>query len=371
MKKKLRLKTKVLILLLSLFFSLFILEVFIRIFTFPGSRIEPQHFYSKNDTRGWETTKNFKGVVKTWEFKTSVNINSEGFRNFEHTKQKAEDTYRIVGLGDSFTFGFGVPFENNYLRILEKKLNRSSFNIQRYEIIKTGIPGYCLLQEFILLKEQGINYKPDLVLIGFDVNDHVDSLEPFDTVCEGFLIKRVSLQSPFLKGKLFIYKNFQSIYLISKTLKLITSKFIRSKEAKILYNEQLRNEYKQKAFSLTVHLLQEIKEFCQEREIKILLVFIPHKSQVHPDKFKPSMFSHYYSGLDTFLGETCQKNEIAYLNLLPRFKLSATQGEQLYFNIDGHWNSDGHKLAAELIFEKLKELEIIVKNNELSKDTEL
>lgn len=307
MKKKANLKIKALIFLLSLLFSLFILEVFVRIFSFPGSRIEPQYFYSRNDTRCWETTKDFKGVTKTWEFKTDVDVTSEGFRDYEHTKQKIDDTYRIVGLGDSFTFGFGVPFEESYLRILEKKLNQPFPNRQQYEIIKTGIPGYCLLQEFLLLKEEEVNYKPDLVIIGFDVNDHVDSIEPFDTVCEGFLIKRDSLQSPFLKERIFIYKNFQSIYLISKTFKIIKNKLIRNKEAKILYNEQLGKKYKQKALSLTSQLLQEIQGFCQQREIKILLVFIPHKSQVHPDKFKPTMFSHYFNGLDSFLGETCEK----------------------------------------------------------------
>jgi len=365
MKIKANLKTKVSVFLFSLLFSLFVLEVFVRIFSVPGSRIEPQYFYSENDTRGWETTKNFKGVTKTWEFETDIDISSEGFRDYEHTKDKINGTYRIVGLGDSFTFGFGVPFEETYLRILEKKFNQSSPGKQQYEIIKTGIPGYCLLQEFLLFKEEGVNYKPDLVLIGFDVNDHVDSIEPFDTVYKGFLIKRDSLKSSFLKEKVYIYKNFQSIYLIFKTFTIIKNKIFKTKEAKILFDEQLRNEYKQKAFLFTSQVLQEMQEYCQKRDIKILLVFIPHKSQVHPDKFKPTMFSHYFNGLDRFLDETCRRNKITYLNLLPAFKCSAARGEQLYFNIDGHWNSNGHRLAAELIFEKFRELQIINKNNVL------
>jgi lysophospholipase L1-like esterase len=318
--------------------------------------IVPQYFYSKDDVLGYKLSENFKGVTQTREFKTNIDISSEGFRDYEHSRQKKDGTYRIIGLGDSFTFGFGVPFEETYLRILEKKLNQSSSNRQQYEIIKTGIPGYCLLQEFLLLKKKGADYKPDLVLVGFDVNDHVDSIEPFDTVRDGFLIKRDSLQSPLLEERIFIYKNFQSIYLIAKTFKIIKNKLFKNKQARILYDEQLRNEYKQKALSFTSQLLQEIQEFCRQREIKILLVFIPHKSQVHPDICKPTLFSHYFSGLDSFLEQACRENNIAYLNLLPSLESSAKQGEQLYFDIDGHWNSNGHRLAAELIFEKLTKL---------------
>ncbi len=357
-KKKTNLKIRLLIILFSVLLSLCALEILVRIIHMPGMTIVPQHFYSKDDVLGYKLSENFKGVTQTREFKTDIDISSEGFRDYEHTKQNINGTYRILGLGDSFTFGFGVPFEETYLRILEKKLNQSSSDKQQYEIIKTGIPGYCLLQEFLLLKEKGADYKPDLVLIGFDINDHVDSIEPFDTVCNGFLIKRDSLQSLFLEERISIYKNFQSIYLIAKALKIIKNKISKNREARILYNEQLRNEYKQKALSFTSQLLQEIREFCQQREIKILLVFIPHKSQVHPDICKPTLFSHYFSGLDSFLEEACMENNIPYLNLLPSFESSAKQGEQLYFNIDGHWNSNGHRLAAELIYDKLKELQL-------------
>ena len=42
---------------------------------------------------------------------------------------------------------------------------------------------------------------------------------------------------------------------------------------------------------------KEMKEFCQKRNVKILLVFIPHKSQVHPNILKQTPYSYYFDGL--------------------------------------------------------------------------
>ena len=50
-----------------------------------------------------------------------VNINSKSLRDYEYAYTKPKDVYRILVLGDSFTFGWGVPFENTFSKVLEKK----------------------------------------------------------------------------------------------------------------------------------------------------------------------------------------------------------------------------------------------------------
>ena len=63
-----------------------------------------------------------------------------GFRDEEHTIEKAPNTFRILALGDSFTYGYGARYEDTYLVVLEKLLNQRRQTPANFEIIKMGIP---------------------------------------------------------------------------------------------------------------------------------------------------------------------------------------------------------------------------------------
>src|SRR5246500_5887905 len=52
-----------------------------------------------------------------------VSINSEGLRDREFSLQKPPDVYRVMMLGDSTTFGWGVKQEDTAAKLLERKLN--------------------------------------------------------------------------------------------------------------------------------------------------------------------------------------------------------------------------------------------------------
>ena len=45
--------------------------------------------------------------------------------------------------------------------------------------------------------------------------------------------------------------------------------------------------------------------------------------------------------------------EIMYIDMLPIFRDAASHNQQLYFEVDGHWNASGHRLAAEAILDFL------------------
>src|SRR5262249_1399115 len=94
-----------------------------------------------------------------------VTTNSQGFRGSEHNISKGNQIIRIIGLGDSSMFGWGVTDEECFLFILQKYLNQSrSFNIE-WEIINTAVPGYNAVMEVETLKEKGLHYKPDIVIV--------------------------------------------------------------------------------------------------------------------------------------------------------------------------------------------------------------
>ena len=96
--------------------------------------------------------------------------NSEGFRGPEYPENKPENTIRIVGLGDSYMFGWRVEEDEYYLFLLSDYLNRNSTN-WKFEVINMAVPGYNTAMEVESLEEKGLRYHPDLVVVHFTNND--------------------------------------------------------------------------------------------------------------------------------------------------------------------------------------------------------
>jgi uncharacterized protein YjbI with pentapeptide repeats len=129
-----------------------------------------------DNTTGWilETTSFFEVEVEHItrdhnEHPELYSMNSEGFRGSEFIKNKPDDTYRIITVGGSTTFGSGVTNENTWPKILEKKLQSISEG-KNIEVINAGIPAAASFIESKLIKEKLIDFKPDLIII-FDGNN--------------------------------------------------------------------------------------------------------------------------------------------------------------------------------------------------------
>jgi len=97
-------------------------------------------------------------------------VNSLGFRGEETVRKKPAGTFRVVGLGDSFTFGTGVRRQDTYLSVLERQLREGDSN-GSYEVLNLGVMGYNTPDELQMLRHRGLAYQPDLVVLGFFLND--------------------------------------------------------------------------------------------------------------------------------------------------------------------------------------------------------
>jgi hypothetical protein len=100
-----------------------------------------------------------------------VLINSQGLHDYEYGLRKEPGTFRIVGLGDSSLFGWGVPFEDSGLKVLERRLNEKS-RAQKFEVINFAVPGYNTAMEAETFVQRCLEYAPDLVLLNFNTNDY-------------------------------------------------------------------------------------------------------------------------------------------------------------------------------------------------------
>src|SRR4029077_5179153 len=98
-------------------------------------------------------------------------INSQGLRDYEYTRRKEPGTFRLVGVGDSSLFGWGVPMEDGGLKVLERRLNEKS-RARKFEIINSAVPGYNTAMESETFVQKCLEYAPDLVLLNFNTNDY-------------------------------------------------------------------------------------------------------------------------------------------------------------------------------------------------------
>ena len=98
-------------------------------------------------------------------------INSQGLHDYEYSRRKQPNTFRIVGVGDSSLFGWGVPFEESGLKVLERRLNEQS-RAQKFEVIDFAAPGYNTAMEAETFVQRCLEYAPDLVLLNFNTNDY-------------------------------------------------------------------------------------------------------------------------------------------------------------------------------------------------------
>jgi lysophospholipase L1-like esterase len=94
-------------------------------------------------------------------------VNSKGFIGVEFAAEKPKDAYRIFAIGDSCTFGI---MEYTYPGVLHKMLNVDKSG-GKFEVINAGVEGYHSGFALARLKEDVLQYQPDLVTIYVGWND--------------------------------------------------------------------------------------------------------------------------------------------------------------------------------------------------------
>jgi len=141
------------------------IEIWVRV-AWDESRGKPGFFLS-DAVLGQRLAANYDG----WFAGVPAHINSLGFRDTrEYALQKSPGTFRILVLGDSVTFGHGAVYETSYPYLLEQRLREWRPDV-KWEVWNLGGPGYNTADELAYLNEVGERYQPDLVIVGFFLND--------------------------------------------------------------------------------------------------------------------------------------------------------------------------------------------------------
>lgn len=114
---------------------------------------------------------NLKLLFNTLEYTAQAQINSIGIRNAEIALPKPNGVYRILAVGDSFTFGWGVNVQDTWEKQLEKLFAAKG---KKVEIINAGIPGLELdsYEQACLAYSQRV--QADAIIVGFDSTDDIN-----------------------------------------------------------------------------------------------------------------------------------------------------------------------------------------------------
>ncbi len=95
-----------------------------------------------------------------------VHTNGAGFRSAEIPLQKPPRTVRIIGLGDSIMFGFGVGDDETFMSVLPTRLAAQHPELD-WQAINTAVPGYNTVMEVETLEAKCLAYEPDIVIVNF------------------------------------------------------------------------------------------------------------------------------------------------------------------------------------------------------------
>ena len=130
-------------------------------------------FKKYDPTKGWAVIPNVTNGP--FVYHKIINSNSKGLRGkVEYQYVKDVNKLRILCIGDSFTFGDEVNDNETYPFYLQEMLPQA-------EVINMGVEGYGHDQVLIYLKEEGIKYKPDIIILGFKyIDSDRDMLEFYD-----------------------------------------------------------------------------------------------------------------------------------------------------------------------------------------------
>lgn len=390
-----RITAVVLLCAFGLAFGAVLLEITTRLFI-PMS----DFFYEFDPAIGMKLVPGKTGrSVRRGVFDVEVQVNSAGFRDREHTIAKPPGSRRVVLLGDSFIEAMQVRFEESVTPLLEQRLQDSG----PVELISLSVSGTGTAREYLTLREYGLRYQPDLVLlffVGNDVSDNSRELKeltylPYpQTTPTGELVRDAGgrpLFTPFHDQSSYLSAISSAVRDHSKAYRLIRESIDSSPGINgLLYNLRListppeavnapigdnfgfyeiyRVEQKpvwQQAWNVTEQLMLSVRDLAAANGASFGVVLIPAAWDVDDaawenilnqlplmretpiDRERPSRL------LSTFLAA----NGVPFMNLLPELKRRAEASQApLYLRGDAHWTPEGHRVAADLLAAPVSEM---------------
>jgi lysophospholipase L1-like esterase len=355
--------------LIALVFALVVAEVALRVlpqFAFLSDGGIPM--YAADAQRGWRLRSNYSERWYDRRFADGgiwVETDELGNRKIappEKPKDAAE--YRILFVGDSFTFGWGVEAQQTFAALVQEQLNKSLPEL-RVVAINAGVPAYGPENELETVKQLAAKVKPSLVVLGFTENDLENAVggRDYQTVKDGWLRtpEDATRDDEFLQRlKRYAFHHSALARLAYRAASAMRGPSARKRGVFLGYTlEVLRKQPAPEvteAIEKTKRVLGQIKDYCGEQKIAFQIVSFPRSYQIYEEEFlarlketgvSPADFSAEI--LSERIRAMCDELAVNYTSVKGPFDAARAEGverDTLFIVDDGHWTARGHELAA-------------------------
>jgi hypothetical protein len=257
-------------------------------------------------------------------------VNSAGFRGRDFTKERTP-AVRIAFLGDSFCWGVGVKQEDHFITRLADKLAAGSLFDGRFELLNFGLEGYNTRQEVALFKTIVLDYRPDVTVIWYFLNDWETG-------------RRTAGTKRFLRGNSILrtprrYSHLLDLLVLPLDLRIGTARMI----------DLYRSGYEEDnpGWQAVKSALKEFASLCRERGIVPVLAVHPVLIRLDDD--------YPFAELHRKVVDFAAGLGINAVDLFPAF--AGRNAEELWVHpVDQHPNETAHRLAAEFFFDYLRQV---------------
>ncbi len=288
---------------------------------------------------GWKGVPLGEADFITKNNKVRIAHNRYGYRDTEH-KNFPEKKPAIVFLGDSFTWGYEVEFEEMFV-------NRLRDTLPNYEIYNLAHRGYGTDQALLTFKDWFGKQSLKLVVLMFSENDVADnnSLVRYRKPKPKYQLVENELELigvPVPKDDRWAQSSRAPIKPKSwrKMIKefLYHSHFFHDVHFRLQNINKNKNKNVKQDLTLTSRILKELKAEVERRGAKFVVALIPSKVEIE----KLGVYTPY----QIEIVKLCQQLDIECLDIAPKLK---NTWYRTYYRLGMHWNMHGHKIAAEAL----------------------
>jgi lysophospholipase L1-like esterase len=268
----------------------------------------------KNDVADPEIGHEHKPGARAFLMGVDVAINANKLRDREIGFAKPAGVKRVLMLGDSLTFGWGVPAESTPSRLVEKALNAASEG--EWQVINAGVGNYNTSQEVAYFLREGHRFDPDVVVLNYFIND----AEP----------------TPHRKTNLFSEWSYAYVYLMGR-LDILGRQAFGKQDWAEYYRGLYGDDHP--GWRTAVKSIERLAAFCRERNISLV---IAHYPELHDLK------NYRFAAVSDLLKALADRLGARFVDLLP-----AVRGENeaaLWVTpTDAHPNERANRLFAKTL----------------------